>query len=88
MEGYPVRFRDPVHGFIHLSRNELGLVESRAFRRLRNIKQLALTYLVYPGAMHTRFEHSLAQTAFTSELLKAEPLSLVFPYLLTGRGIA
>lgn len=59
MESYPVRFRDPVHGFIHLSRNELRLVETRAFRRLRNIKQLALTYLVYPGAMHTRFEHSL-----------------------------
>lgn len=59
METYPVRFRDPVHGFIHLSRKELYLVETRAFRRLRNIKQLALTYLVYPGAMHTRFEHSL-----------------------------
>jgi uncharacterized protein len=59
MGSYVVRFRDPVHGFIHLSRSELKLVESRAFRRLRNIKQLALTYLVYPGAMHTRFEHSL-----------------------------
>src|ERR1700758_1115493 len=59
MEDYPVRFRDPVHGFIHISRNELKLVESRAFRRLRQIKQLALTYLVYPGAMHSRFEHSL-----------------------------
>lgn len=53
------RFRDPVHGFVHLSPEELGLVETRPFRRLRNIKQLALTYLVYPGAMHTRFEHSL-----------------------------
>jgi len=53
------RIRDPVHGFIHLSQDELKLVETRAFRRLRNIKQLALTYLVYPGAMHTRFEHSL-----------------------------
>jgi HD superfamily phosphohydrolase len=59
MEDYPIRFRDPIHGFIHLSRKELKLVESKAFRRLRNIKQLALTYLVYPGAMHTRFEHSL-----------------------------
>src|SRR5260370_5677978 len=59
MEVHPVRFRDPVHGFIHLSKSELKLVESKAFLRLRNIKQLALTYLVYPGAMHTRFEHSL-----------------------------
>ncbi len=59
MNTYPFRFRDPVHGFIHLSGGELKAVESQAFRRLRNIKQLALTYLVYPGAMHTRFEHSL-----------------------------
>jgi uncharacterized protein len=59
MNTYPFRFRDPVHGFIHLSGSELKAVESQAFRRLRNIKQLALTYLVYPGAMHTRFEHSL-----------------------------
>jgi hypothetical protein len=54
-----IRLRDPVHGFIHLSQKELKLVESAPFRRLRNVKQLALTCLVYPGAMHTRFEHSL-----------------------------
>lgn len=79
MENYPVRFRDPVHGFIHLSRSELKVVESRAFRRLRNIKQLALTYLVYPGAMHTRFEHSLgvmelASRAFDAVLQKSYEL--------------
>ncbi len=77
MTSYPVRFRDPVHGFIHLSRSELKLVESRAFRRLRSIKQLALTYLVYPGAMHTRFEHSLgvmelATRAFDAVQQKSE----------------
>jgi HD superfamily phosphohydrolase len=53
------RFRDPVHGFVHLTPAELRLVDTRPFRRLRQIKQLGLTYLVYPGAMHTRFEHSL-----------------------------
>jgi HD superfamily phosphohydrolase len=71
MESYPVRFRDPVHGFIHLSRRELKLVESRAFSRLRNIKQLALTYLVYPGAMHTRFEHSLGVMELASRAFDA-----------------
>src|SRR5713226_820339 len=71
MEDYPIRFRDPIHGFIHLSRKELKLVESKAFRRLRNIKQLALTYLVYPGAMHTRFEHSLGVMELASRAFDA-----------------
>jgi len=54
------RIRDPIHGFIHYSDEELKLViDSPYFKRLRGIKQLALTHLVYPGAMHTRFEHSL-----------------------------
>ena len=78
MESYPLRFRDPVHGFIHLSHRELKLVESRAFRRLRNVKQLALTYLVYPGAMHTRFEHSLGVMELASrafDALQVEPES-------------
>lgn len=51
---------DPVHGFIDIP-NHLAaeLVEHRYFQRLRGIKQLGLTYLVYPGAMHTRFQHAL-----------------------------
>jgi HD superfamily phosphohydrolase len=71
MEVYPVRFRDPIHGFIHLSPGELKLVESRGFRRLRHVKQLALTYLVYPGAMHTRFEHSLGVMELASRAFEA-----------------
>lgn len=53
------RLRDPIHGFIELSELELELVDSAPFQRLRNIKQLATTYLVYHGAEHTRFGHSL-----------------------------
>lgn len=53
------RLRDPIHGFIELSELELELVDSPPFQRLRNIKQLATTYLVYHGAEHTRFGHSL-----------------------------
>lgn len=55
----PRKFRDPVHGFIEVSDLELKIVDSAPFQRLRNIKQLATTYLVYPGAEHTRFGHSL-----------------------------
>jgi HD superfamily phosphohydrolase len=53
------KIRDPIHGFIHFSDRERVIVDSPYFQRLRGIKQLALTCLVYPGAMHTRFEHTL-----------------------------
>jgi HD superfamily phosphohydrolase len=53
------KIRCPVHGFIHYSVNERAFIDHPTFRRLRNVKQLALTCYVYPGAMHSRFEHSL-----------------------------
>jgi uncharacterized protein len=51
--------RCPVHGFITINDWERGIIEQAAFQRLRRIRQLAWTDQVYPGAMHTRFEHSL-----------------------------
>ncbi len=51
--------RDPIHIFVHLDSDERKVLDSRAFQRLRHITQLALTYLIYPGATHKRFEHSL-----------------------------
>ena len=51
---------DPVHGFIRLpSELIFDLLEHPVFQRLRRIKQLGLTYYVYPGATHTRFQHAL-----------------------------
>lgn len=51
--------RDPIHSFIRLDSDEIKILNSRPFQRLRHIHQLAMTYLVYPGATHRRFEHSL-----------------------------
>lgn len=53
-------FNDPVYGFISIP-NPLvfDLIEHPYFQRLRRIKQLGLTHLVYPGAMHSRFQHSM-----------------------------
>ena len=51
--------RDPVHVFIRLDSDERKVLDSRPFQRLRHIHQLGLTYLIYPGATHRRFEHSL-----------------------------
>ena len=53
------RYRDPVHGFIEVSAEENRIINSVPFQRLRNIKQLAMTYMVFHGAEHTRFGHSL-----------------------------
>jgi HD superfamily phosphohydrolase len=51
--------RDPIHVFVHLDTHDRKVIDSRPFQRLRHINQLALTYLIYPGATHKRFEHSL-----------------------------
>jgi uncharacterized protein len=53
------RVRDPIHQFIYLPPEEWRAVNTPAFQRLRRIGQLAMTHLVYPGATHTRFEHSI-----------------------------
>jgi len=57
--GRPFRLRDPVHGFIQLHADEVKLIDTPIFQRLRRIRQLAMASLVYPGAVHTRFDHSL-----------------------------
>jgi uncharacterized protein len=55
----PREIRDPVHTFVTLDALECRVLDSRPFQRLRYIHQLALSFLVYPGASHKRFEHSL-----------------------------
>ena len=52
-------FRDPIHQLIKCDAAERSVIDSRPVQRLRNVHQLATSYLVYPGATHKRFEHSL-----------------------------
>lgn len=66
--------RDPVHKDVFLTELEMNLVDSSVFQRLRRIKQLGVTNLVYPSANHTRFEHSIGATHIAGRI--AERLEL------------
>ena len=65
------RIRCPVHGFITINDWERDIIEQSAFQRLRRIRQLAWTDQVYPGAMHTRFEHSLGVLHVADQLYES-----------------
>ena len=52
-------FRDPIHGFIEADELEAALIRTRPMQRLRQVRQLGLTHLVFPGAEHSRFGHAL-----------------------------
>ncbi len=53
-------FNDPIYGFITIPNSLIfDLIEHRYFQRLRRISQMGLSYLVYPGAHHTRFHHAI-----------------------------
>ena len=61
---------DPVFGFIKIPRGLLyGIVEHPLFQRLNRINQLGLASVVYPGARHTRFQHSLGAFHLMSEAI-------------------
>lgn len=67
--------RDPVHGDIYLTHEELRLVDTPQMQRLRGIKQLGAADLVYPGARHTRFEHSLGTLHLAQRMIDAIAVS-------------
>ncbi len=51
--------RDPVHGDVHLTDEEMRILDTLEMQRLRGVRQLGTAYLVFPGALHTRFDHSI-----------------------------
>ncbi|MBK8010040.1 MAG: HD domain-containing protein [Deltaproteobacteria bacterium] len=75
---FRIQIRDPIHGSLHLSRDELALVDHPAFQRLRSIKQLGLADLAFPGATHTRYAHSLGVMHVASRMFE----SLAKPFRL------
>jgi len=60
--------RDPVHGNIELDELDIAIIDSEPFQRLRGVKQLGLVHLVFPGATHTRFEHSIGVRYLAEEI--------------------
>ena len=51
--------RDPIHGYIYIEDDEKDIIDNPIFQRLRRIRQLSGAHITYPGAQHTRFDHSI-----------------------------
>ena len=60
--------RDPVHGSIKINDEEISIIESPFFQRLRNIKQLGFSEYIFPGATHTRYIHSIGVMDISSKV--------------------
>lgn len=67
--------RDPIHGLIPVTACEWHLLRTRAFSRLRGIRQMGTAYIVFPGAHHTRFEHAIGTMRTAWLLSDGLPLS-------------
>jgi len=63
--------KDPVHGYIEIPEDELRIVDTFPVQRLRRITQLPFVYLVYPGARHSRFDHSLGCMYLAGEFARS-----------------
>ncbi len=62
---------DPIHGTIRLTKEEWDIIGTTAFQRLRGLCQLGLAHLVFPGATHTRFSHSLGVLHLTTRFIQS-----------------
>lgn len=66
---------DDIHGIVHLSKLEVNLIDSPYFQRLRHIKQLGLSELIFPATTHSRFSHSIGVLAIAQRVSKHLNLS-------------
>jgi len=69
--------KDPIYGYIYITEAEKKIIDSYPFQRLRRIRQLAGAEYVYPGANHTRFEHSLGVMYLAGLLVENPQLSQI-----------
>jgi len=60
--------RDSIHGHVGVSKAELEIINTPAFRRLHEVKQLAFSHLAYHNAVHTRYEHAIGTMHVASEM--------------------
>ena len=67
--------KDPVHGYVYVSKTEKDIVDSFPMQRLHRLRQLAGAEYVYPGANHTRFEHSIGTMYLAQRLVENAKLS-------------
>ena len=63
--------KDAVHGNVRLSDFELKLIDTQPMQRLRRLKQVGMADLIYPGANHTRFEHSIGTMHLAGEIAES-----------------
>lgn len=61
--------RDAVHGDIKITLLETEIMDTLTFQRLRGLRQLGMTHLVYPCAMHTRFDHSIGSLYMAAKIV-------------------
>src|SRR4030043_2374302 len=78
--------KDPVHGYVYITEEEKTIIDSYPVQRLHRLRQLAGAEYVYPGANHTRFEHSVgvmylagrvAENPHISQLIDEDELGMV-----------
>ena len=77
---FPSRIKDKIHGSIPLTELECRIIDTPVFQRLRRIRQTAFTQFVFPGAVHSRFEHSIG-TMHVAGLLFSHLIANQMKYL-------
>jgi HD superfamily phosphohydrolase len=63
--------REPVHGDVYLTHEELSVLDTPEMQRLRGVKQLGTAWLDFPGAVHTRFEHSIGTVHVAQRMIES-----------------